>query len=531
MLEFDTQTWLALVAIGSLTLIVGWSGASLVAQRRARMLEESLRLVRGDLEQAREVASRQEQHFRQLAADKASLDVELGRLGAERQGLLLRLQRQEQASQVQAEQLEASRAGEQDARVQHQQALARLEAARQSALEYRSLWERGQKELDELRADHQRLKEQHAELSTTLTQKQEHFREQLAELNKSREILKKEFENLANEILERKGKAFSELSQQSLSNLLNPIQAEMKGFKDKVERIHEKDVEQRIKLKTELENLQRLNREITDQAEKLTTALQGQKKTQGNWGELMLENVLDKSGLRLGEDYKREVSFTTAEGRQRPDVLIYLPQGKHLVIDAKTSLAAYTRYVNAEDELTRQQALQAHARAVSDRINELADRNYYRLPGLNSPEIVIMFIPIESAYVEALKHDDTLYQRAIERHVLVATPTTLLTSLNIVRQLWRFEDQSKHTAELAERAGRFYNKLNSFLTSMQDVGKKLDSARTSYDRALGQLYSGRGNLIKQAAEFKELGVSVQRELPEELVERAALELESPVKLP
>ena len=172
----------------------------------------------------------------------------------------------------------------------------------------------------------------------------------------------------------------------------------------------------------------------------------------------------------------------------------------------------------------REQAIADHARAVSDRINELADRDYFRLPGLNSPEVVVMFIPIESAYVEALKYDDTLFQRAIERNVLVATPTTLLTSLNIVRQLWRFEDQNKHTAELANRAEKFYSKLNGFLTSMQGVGNQLDKARQSYDKAFGQLYSGKGNLIKQASEFKDLGVSVQKELPAELVEKAHLEL-------
>ncbi len=368
------------------------------------------------------------------------------------------------------------------------------------------------------------LLEKHTELNTTLEQKQENFDQQFKQLVQNREALSKEFERLANEVLEKKGQSFKELNKESLQNLLNPIQHEMKGFKEKVEQIHGEDTKQRVQLQTEMLNLQKLNQDITDKADKLATALQGQKKTQGNWGELMLENVLDSSGLRLGKDYKREVSFTTEDGRQRPDAIVYLPQDKHLVIDAKTSLAGYTRFVNADNDADREQALKDHAMAVSDRINELADRNYYQLPGLNSPEIVVMFIPVESAYVEALKYDDTLYQRAIERQVLVATPTTLLTSLNIVRQLWRFEDQNKHTAELASRAEKFYNKLNSFLTSMNTVGSQLDKAKDSYNKAFGQLYSGRGNLIKQASEFKELGVSVTKELPEELVERAHLEL-------
>jgi DNA recombination protein RmuC len=378
--------------------------------------------------------------------------------------------------------------------------------------------------LSQLQGKYTELLRQHTTAQTSLAEKQLHFNEQLHQLSNSREMLKTEFENLANEILERKGKAFKELNQESIYHLLKPVQTEMQGFRQKVESIHSEELKQRSELRAELINLQNLNRQITDQADKLTNALQGQKKVQGNWGELMLENVLDNSGLRLGVDYKREVSFSTVEGRQRPDAIVYLPQHKHLIIDAKTSLSAYTRYVNAEYEPERQQALTEHAQAVSARINELADRDYYKLPGLNSPEVVIMFIPIESAYVEALKFDNTLYQRAIERNVLVATPTTLLTSLNIVRQLWRFEDQNKHTAELANRAERFYSKLNNFLTSMQDVGKQLDKAKGSYEKAFAQLYSGKGNLIKQASEFKDLGVSVQKELPDELIELAQLEL-------
>ncbi|MDR5905526.1 DNA recombination protein RmuC [Franzmannia qiaohouensis] len=362
-------------------------------------------------------------------------------------------------------------------------------------------------------------------LATTLDQQRSHFEQQLALLRDSREQLKQEFENLANEILERKGRSFSELSQRNIHGLLQPLQAEMKGFRDKVEAIHRFDTEQRASLRTELQHLQALNREITDQASRLTEALQGQKKLQGNWGELMLENVLEGAGLRAGKDYQREVSFTTEAGRRRPDALVYLPQGKHLVIDAKTSLAAYVRYVNADDEATRGEALAAHARAVGERINELADKHYYDLPGLNSPDVVVMFIPVESAYVEALRHDESLFQRALERNVLVATPTTLLTSLNIVRQLWRFEDQSRHSAELASRAEKFHAKLRTFLSSMEEVGGKLDGARESYDNAIGQLVNGRGNLIKQADEFRELGVAVKRELPEALVERARLELE------
>lgn len=425
------------------------------------------------------------------------------------------------------DELAKAQAQQQQANAEHLRTQAAYESAQQRVLEQKDSIAELTVTVGHLQEDKRALEVEKATINTTLAQRERHFVEQMEQLKHSRTELTKEFENLSHKILAENGQRFKQMNSDTIGSLLIPIQSEIKGFKERVEKIHEKDAEQRIQLRTELEQLQKLNQDITDKAEKLTTALQGQKKLQGNWGELMLENVLDGSGLRLGKDYQREVSLTTDEGvKQRPDVVVYLPQHKHIIIDAKTSLAAYTQYVNADDEITRNEALKAHAKALSDRITELSDRDYYKLPELNSPEIVIMFIPIESAYVEALKYDETLYQRAIEQNVLVATPTTLLTSLNIVRQLWRFEDQNKHTAELANRAEKFYDKLRLFLGSMQDVGKKLDQAKGSYDKALGQLHSGRGNLIKQASEFKELGVAVKNELPAELLERAHLELET-----
>ncbi len=401
---------------------------------------------------------------------------------------------------------------------------AQLEAAQSQLQEQKQQCYQLQDEQRQQQQHYQHLKEKYDRLTVLLQERQQQYQAQLTLLQENKLQLKQEFELLANDILQRKGAEFNRQSQQSLQQLLQPLQADMKGFRDKVEAIHTEELKQRSELKTELVNLQKLNFAITDQAARLTNALQGQKKTQGNWGELMLENVLENSGLRAGVDYQREVSFQTEDGRRRPDVIVYLPQQKHLVIDAKTSLAAYTRLMNAELDSERELALAEHCQAVRDRINELADRNYYQLAGLNSPEVVFMFVPIESAYVEALKHDPQLYQKALERNVLVATPTTLLTSLNIVRQLWRFEDQNKHSAELANRAEKFYAKLTAFLDSMQGVGKQLEKARESYDKAFAQLYSGKGNLIKQASEFKELGVAVKTELAAELVEKARLEL-------
>ncbi len=499
-------------------------------------LRERLTAREQEVERLTDALTESRERAQALGEEKATLTESLARLREHQtalsdgfhERLVEREERLERAEsqRVRLEQaLEESQEKVADLRENLRSASTQRDEKQAALVNYQAWWEREKAARETLAEELANLKTTHGELTSTLSQKQQHFDEQLTLIKESRDQLKQEFENLANEILERKGKAFSDMSQQRLTGLLQPIQSEMKGFREKVESIHQQESEQRVQLRTELKHLQSLNQAITDQADKLTNALQGQKKIQGNWGELMLENVLDGAGLRRGKDYDREVSFTTEDGRRRPDAIVYLPQQKHLVIDAKTSLAAYTRYVNGDSDGERYQALAEHCKAVGDRINELSDRHYYDLPGLNSPEVVVMFIPVESAYVEALKHDESLYQRAIENNVLVATPTTLLTSLNIVRQLWRFEDQSRHSAELASRAEKFYDKLRVFLNSMEDVGKKLDGARLSFDKAMNQLSAGKGNLIKQTNEFRELGVAVKKELPREITERARLELE------
>lgn len=364
-----------------------------------------------------------------------------------------------------------------------------------------------------------------AQVNTQLVAEISKAKDNLAILTEAKEALSNQFKSLANDILEEKSKRFTEQNQTNIGQLLNPLKERIAEFKTKVEEIHNHDTAQQATLKAELSQLKDLNLKMTTEAHELATALKGQAKKQGNWGELILGNVLDRSGLREGSDFKREVSFNTEEGRKRPDVIIYLPQNKHLVVDAKVSLNAYTRYVNADNDIDREFALREHVSAIGSRIQELSNRSYFELPGLNTPEMVFMFIPIESAFVEALRADENLFQKAIEQNVLVATPTTLLTSLNIVRQLWRFEEQNAHTAELADRAGKVYKKLVTFLGSLEGVGKQLDRARESYDQAMGQLVNGKGNLISQAKDFERLGVSVQSALPENLVAKAALELD------
>lgn len=368
-----------------------------------------------------------------------------------------------------------------------------------------------------------------ASAATLLAAERKQAEEKIALLREMTEAGKKalteEFQNLANSILEDKTKRFSEQNLESLGQVLTPFRERLNEFKSRVEEIHYQDAQQQAALKVELAQLKELNRQMSEEAHDLATALKGHAKKQGNWGELVLENVLARSGLQIDRDYRREVSFNTEDGKQRPDVIVYLPQDKHLIVDAKVSLNAYTRYVNAEEELERKQALKEHVQAIADRITELSDRRYFALDDLNSPEMVFMFIPVESAFVEALRADETLFQQALQQNVLVATPTTLLTSLNIVRQLWRHENQNVHSAKLADSAAQLYKKLAGFIKTMEELGRKLDSAKAAYQSAFGQFYSGPGNVIKRARDFEQLGVAVQKALPQSLVDKADLELD------
>ncbi len=460
-----------------------------------------------------------------------------------RQRYALRLMRVQQASELKLWQERIARLPElqeglaraeqalQEARrslADQAQRLTRQEVLTQAEHEQRLHWQeegrRWSQQYAESERARQNLAQELVQVRTQAQAEQQQQAEKLAWLQQARDELSQQFQHLAQKILDEKSERVQEQQQTQLQQLLQPFKERLLEFRSKVEELHRHEVEQQALLRGELGQLMALNRQMSEEAHGLATALKGQSKMQGNWGELVLENVLERSGLRRGLDFQQEVSFNTEEGRRRPDVVVLLPQNKHLIIDAKVSLNAYTRYINAEDEVVRQTALNEHVQAVRARIQELADRNYFALPGVRTPEMVFMFVPIESAFSEAMRAEPSLFERSIEQKVLMATPTTLLTSLNIVRQLWRFEEQNVHSAELAERAAKLYKKLAGFLEGMQVLGQQIDRAKESYDKAMNQFCQGRGNLIHQAKDFERLGVAVQASLPEDLVAKAALEL-------
>ncbi|WP_024300136.1 DNA recombination protein RmuC [Methylomicrobium lacus] len=501
----------------------------LAAKDKCQNLEERLIEVQTEAKTEREALRQQleiinHQHH-EAEKQRDTAQTEARSINQQQQDLRDRLQANENA--LQEERKEVNRL--KDELAQEGKKAKALETsekeAREQLLEAKVLLAGAIEKQDTLQTRITDLNSQYTKLKTEQDEREASHAREVANFEKQKASLAEQFKLLSNEILEAKAKSLQESSKLTLSSIMNPFQQSIDSFKKEVQDIHHRETTQQGELRKELESLKELNRKITAEAHELSTALRGQKKLQGNWGELVLENVLDRSGLQLGKDYQREVSFTTEEGRQRPDAVVYLPQGKHLIIDAKVSLNAYTRFVNAEDETERTLALKEHVQAVASRIKELADRDYYRLPGLKSPEMVFMFIPIESAFVEALKAEETLFQYAIEHNVLVATPTTLLTSLNIVRQLWRYEDQNKHTAALASKAEAVFRKLNIFLSSFENIKKGLERANEAYTRAENQLVSGKGNLVKQVGEFKNLAPAIRAELPEYFAEKAALEID------
>lgn len=365
------------------------------------------------------------------------------------------------------------------------------------------------------------LNAQVAALSTQLTQERNQSTEKLALLQGARDELTLQFKTLANDILEEKSKRFSEQNQQSLGQLLDPLKTKLQEFQGKVEQVYVQEGKDRTALAEQVRQLMELNRTVSQEANNLTKALKGSNKAQGNWGELVLERVLESSGLRKGEEYDVQESHTLADGRRlQPDVVVHLPEDRHLVIDAKATLIAYEDYANAEDEKHRDAALKRHLDAVRTHIKGLSDKNYQDLYGLKSLDFVLMFIPIEPAFMLAVTHDRELFMDAWNKNVLLVSPSTLLFVVRTVANLWRQEAQNRNAQDIAKRGAELYDKLAGFVEDMESLGNRLSQAQKDYDGAINKLSTGRGNLIRQAEMLKKLGVKPSKSLPTPMVEQA-----------
>ena len=360
-----------------------------------------------------------------------------------------------------------------------------------------------------------------AALNMQLSQERSQNAEKISLLQSAREELSSQFKNLANDILEEKSKRFSEQNQQSLGQLLEPLKTRLQEFQGKVEQVYVQEGKDRSALAEQVRQLMELNRTVSQEANNLTRALKGSNKTQGNWGELILERVLETAGLRKGEEFDVQESHTTDDGRRlQPDVVLHLPEDRHLVIDAKATLVAYEDYANAEDDKHRDAALKRHLDAVRAHIKGLSEKTYQDLYGIKSLDFVLMFIPIEPAFMLAVTHDRELFMDAWNKNVLLVSPSTLLFVVRTVASLWRQEAQNRNAQDIAKRGAELYDKLAGFVEDMESLGNRLGQAQKDYDGAINKLSTGRGNLIRQAEMLKKLGVKPNKALPTPLVEQA-----------
>ena len=343
--------------------------------------------------------------------------------------------------------------------------------------------------------------------------------EKALELEQIQKRLTVEFENVAHRILKEHSTEFTSLNQKNIGEILTPLRDKIATFEKKVEESYEKSLRDQIDLKTELKKLQDLNHKISNDAQNLTNALKGDVKKQGNWGEVILERVLERSGLTAGREFDREVVDENSDGKQiRPDVIIHLPDKKHLIVDSKVSLVAYERLVNEPSDELRIQHLADHLKSLRSHIKMLSDKHYPTAKNLNSPDFVLLFLPIESSFSIAIQEDQELFNYAWDNKVVIVSPSTLLATLRTIASIWKQENQTKNALEIASLGASLYDKFVNFVQDLEKVGKGIETAQTNYSNALNKLHTGKGNLVRTSEKLKDLGIKTQKTLPDYLIE-------------
>ena len=460
-------------------------------QTRAAAAEQSVQHFTNRLAEA---AERQQQLLRELAAAK----------------------QQSAAGQEEAQSWQTRAVAAEQSKQHLDRSLAEA-AERQQQLQQR--YETARQELAASRLQHERVQ-------TQIEQQQQAHAEQIALLNQARQNLGEQFQNLANQILEENSRRFSEQNRQELDHLLNPLSEKLQGFSQLVQNTYEKEAKERLTLENELKRLQQLNARLHQDAQALTHALTGSRnKSQGNWGEMILEKVLENSGLVKGREY-----FVQSGGRQtdsngesrylQPDVLINLPDNKQIIVDSKVSLTAYVRYTRAESPEAADAERAAHVAAAHPPIKERAAKRYSDIEGLVSLDFVFMFVPVEPAYLLALQQDPELFQTCFDQRIILVGPSTLLATLRTVANIWRHEYQNRHALQIADEGGKLYDKFVGFVETLEKVGKNLQQAQDSYQAAHKQLHSGRGNLVGRVEKLRQMGVKAGKRLDAQLVEQA-----------
>ena len=376
-------------------------------------------------------------------------------------------------------------------------------------------------EKETIRSEKEALAIQLSKEETDFENLWERNKEQKQEVEQLQEKFTKEFENLANKILEEKTTKFTEQNKENLKNILSPLQDKIQLFEKKVEDTHKESIDYHAALRQQILGLREMNEQMSKETLNLTKALKGDSKMQGNWGELVLERVLEKSGLEKDREYFVQQSFVTEEGnRVFPDVIINLPDGKKMIVDSKVTLTAYERYINEEDDNLKTQFLKEHVISINRHVEQLGNKNYHDLYQMESPDFVLLFIPIESAFALALNEDTGLYNKAFEKNIVIVTPSTLLATLRTIDSMWTNQKQQENALEIARQAGALYDKFEGFVTDLVKIGKKMDEAKVEYQGAMNKLVDGKGNLITSVEKLKKMGAKAKKSLPENIINRA-----------
>lgn len=377
-------------------------------------------------------------------------------------------------------------------------------------------------QLTELKQTLEREQARTRELASNLAVSESNSRnleEKRLELENIHEKLTHQFRNLANEIFEEKTRKFTDQNKSNLFDLLKPLGEKISEFEKKVEETNKDSISRNSALREQLENLQRLNVQMTREAENLTRALKGDSQTQGAWGEFILESILEKSGLERDREYTIQETFITPDGRRRPDVIVRLPEGRHVVIDSKVSLTAYNNFVNATSETDKAAALKAHLLSIRQHMKGLADKNYQQITD-NGLDFIIMFIPIEPAYILAIQSERSLYEEALEKRIVFVSPTLLIPSLQLIKNVWKQEYQNRHVLDIATKAGDLYDKFVGFTEDLITLGRHLSSSKKFYEESMKKLSVGSGNLVRRVEELKKLGARANKNIDQNLLNRS-----------
>lgn len=374
--------------------------------------------------------------------------------------------------------------------------------------------------LNEEREKNQNLTRSVSVSATERKNLEEKLTSQKQELEELQKKFTQEFENIASKILKENTKEFTSSNQKNMSDIMGPIKEKLILFEKKVEETYDKELRDKISLKEEVKKLYDLNTRISDEANNLTKALKGDVKKQGNWGEVVLERILERSGLSKGEEYQREVVMQNSEGQSiRPDVIIKLPENKHVIVDSKVSLIAYERFVNTTNNIEAEKFQKEHIVSLKAHVKELADKHYQSSESLDSPDFVLMFVPIESSFAMAVQYDQELFSYAWEKKIVIVSPSTLLATLRTIASIWKQEHQNRNVLEIARQGGALYDKFVGFVDDMQNLGRQMETTKKTYSAAMNKLSDGKGNLVRNAEKIRELGAKVKKKLPQSLIDR------------